>query len=44
MQSFVSVGGVCMALYVLMLIFEISAAYENFIHEARTGAVTLRRT
>lgn len=42
MQSFVSVG-VCMFLCVLMLILEISTAYENYIHEARTGAVTLRR-
>lgn len=36
--------GACMSLCVLMPILEPSTAYENYIHEARTGAVTLRRT
>lgn len=44
MQGFVCVCvRACMSLCVLMLILELSTAYENYIHEARTGAVTLRR-
>lgn len=42
MQGLISVEVACMSLCVLLLIVEISTAYENYIHEARTGAVTLR--